>query len=402
MPTDSSDSAALKALTKPDDQKLLAKARATIKPPEVDHAFQVLHRFYAARATSAFPIDGLEVLAKYRMAGTVEFVFSKHAAELRSLTIDELLRVAASAKCISAWIGKSEDSGGREAALLARFNDDPLKALSSALSMWFFETVPPKLLRRGLDVFLREPETRPYTPIDVLLLCALTRDQDGDFLGALVSACGPNPDTRGRVVNQIKYNDELVELFVAGAPKAVRAFDADSIVTFIQPIFEELQAAKVPDRKRWWCSKLLSLAAGFALLPPCEVSIAVLKELDRLSLLAEEKLPAGDVDLDQCGIRYHGVRRISVHLAVTHEAAKLIALTLAKIRNGDDPKLSLEATALNLGMQRIASPGTVLEYNPKFHEDVIGGVSPGALTAVQEGGWQYEGKLIQRAQVKPI
>ena len=402
MPQDTSDSAALKALSKPDDQKLLSKARTAIKTEEVSKAFQALHGFYASKRADTPPVDCLETLVKFRMTGVAEFVFLKSALELRSLTINELLRVGASAKCISAWIGKGEDSAARETALVARFKESPLESLSSALAMWFFEYAPPKQFPEGLDIFLLSSNTRPYISKDKLLLCAMTRDRDGDFLGALVCPCGRNQETRDRVTNEIKYNDDLVELFVARLPKTIQAVDSDSITVFINSVFAEMLVAKMPDRKRWWSAKLLSLAAGFALLPPCEVSIAVLRELDRLSLLAEEPLSTGDVDVDRCGIRYHGVRRTSVQPDLSHKAADRIALTLAKINNGDDPQLSLEATALNLGMRHIAAPEMIVEYNPELHEDVAGGLPPGASVIVLSGGWRYGQQTIERAKVKPI
>lgn len=402
MPQDTSDSAALKALSKPEDQKFLAKARATINTDEVGKAFQVLHSFYAAKSTAALPIDGLETLVKYRMTGAAEFVFLKSASELRGLNIDELLRVAASAKCVSAWIGKGEDSIAREAALIARFKGAPLEALSTALAVWFFECAPPKQMRGGLDVFLLDSEKRLFTAKDALLKFALSRDRDGSFLGSLIAACGRSPEARDRVILEIKNHDELVELFVTGVPNSIQTAPSEAIAVFVGVVFNELLAAKSPARKRWWSAQLLSLAAGLLLLPACEVSVAVLDELDRLSLLAEDRPSSGEVDRDVCVIRYHGVSRTPVQPTLTLEAAQLIALTLAKIRNGDDPNLSLEATALNLGMERIATLGATVEYNPKFHEDMAGGLSPDTQAIVLDGGWQYKGKLIQRAQVKPI
>ncbi len=402
MVQDPSDKAALKALSKPDDQKLFEKARTTIKTVDLAKAFFALHSFYAAKRTDAPPIDYLETLVKYRMTGAAEFVFLKHVLELRSLSVDELLRVAASAKCISAWIGKGEDSAAKEEALFARFKELPSKAALSALAIWFFECASPNQLVGGLDIFLLEADARPFSSKDTLLLVALTRDSNGHFLGALVSACARNPDARDRVTTEIKYKDELIELFIAGVPKIIQTVDSDSIAFFIQAVFAELLTAKVPARKRWWSAKLLSLAAGVVSHPPCEVSIAILKELDRLGISAEEQLLSGEVDFDRCVIRYHGTPRVSVQPALSHKAADRIALTLAKIDNGDDPRLSLEATALNLGMKHIAAPETIVEYNPEFHEDVAGGLPPGARVIVLSGGWQYGQQTIERAKVKPI
>ena len=402
MPQNTSDSAAFKALSKPFDQKLLSKARTAIKTEEVSKAFQALHVFYASKRTDTPPVDCLETLVKFRMTGVAEYVFLKSASELRSLSINELLRVGASAKCISAWIGKGEDSAAREAALLARFKESPSESLSSALAMWFFEYAPPKLFSGGLDAFLLCSDPRPFTPTDTLLHAAMSRDRDGNFLSALISACARNPGARDRITNEIKYNDALIELFIAGVPKTVQTVDADSITFFINSVFAEMLVAKRPDRKRWWSAKMLSLTAGIVSHSPCEVSNVVLNELDRLSLLVEEQLLSGGVDSDTCVIRYHGVSRNSVRPRLSQEAAELIALTLVKIQNGDDPRLSLEATAFNLGMKRIAEPGSIVEFIPKCHEDMVGGTSPGINAIVVAGGWKYEGNLIERAKVKPI
>jgi len=61
----------------------------------------------------------------------------------------------------------------------------------------------------------------------------------------------------------------------------------------------------------------------------------------------------------------------------------------------------LESLGRNLGLRPITEPGTVVKFEPRWHQDPNGGLLPDASVRVRSGGWQYQGRPIIRAIVDP-
>ena len=59
----------------------------------------------------------------------------------------------------------------------------------------------------------------------------------------------------------------------------------------------------------------------------------------------------------------------------------------------------LNMLAYNLGMRGINETGSIQEYAPRLHEDILGGTLPGELVMIETTGWKYEEKPIIRAKV---
>jgi len=57
-------------------------------------------------------------------------------------------------------------------------------------------------------------------------------------------------------------------------------------------------------------------------------------------------------------------------------------------------------TARNLGLLPIGKKGEAVSFNPLQHEDVDGGLVPGAAAVIEEGGWAVRQEALIRAKVK--
>lgn len=86
---------------------------------------------------------------------------------------------------------------------------------------------------------------------------------------------------------------------------------------------------------------------------------------------------------------------------LSSEGALRWAFAYEECQQSGTPLGPLESLGRNLGLRPIAEPGTVVKFEPRWHQDPNGGLLPDAPGRVRSGGWQYQGRPIIRAVVDP-
>ena len=84
---------------------------------------------------------------------------------------------------------------------------------------------------------------------------------------------------------------------------------------------------------------------------------------------------------------------------ITNEIADALSLAYVHLDEAVDPRTILDILCFNCGLEEFGKPGDPVIYNPLIHEDMHGGLCPGAELVIVHCGWKYEGKTLIRAQV---
>ena len=397
----STDKAVYKAFAKPEDKGAFGNAMLMLLSSETKEAFSRLHSVCGVSKSQEIPLRLLEHLINAKLRISVEYLLIKYREFTQAFGIDDILRVATSAKCLNAWIG-SGDAGKEKTRRLERlFRDSPPGANRPILAAWFFETSVPSKLGEGVGVFLEEDFPGDFIPQQDLLKVALSRDKDGAFMGALVSAIAGKQAAWERFSPRLMGNAELLSEFLQAFPKSAEKIRVDPIIKFTRLLFQGAAGATGP-AQRLWCARLLALAAAAMEQPPHPSINALLTELDGISvLLAQNDLP-GTCNDNRTTLRFGGCQRENTGAGVTSDGAQLIALTLDQFERGENPVLALQATAFNLGMRGLAKVDSVLPFDPRLHEDISGGALSGDKISIISCGWTLEERLISRAKVKLV
>lgn len=395
------DKIALKALTKPTEKALKDKAIGALRNEEHLEAFNLAFRLYLHQTPKTVPVAELSGLIRARLFQSAEFLFLKHGKDIETLSIDECLVAAATTKCLNQWVGKGTCEKERIASLLERFQSSPSEAMCNVLAKWFFEYAPADLVPKAVSTFGFERSDKYYTSTAELFKKAIERDKQGKFLTSFLTFASSTPRIQEDFLKEAKSDHTLLDLIIPLFPHALNPNTVETIASLLPMLFADLTSNEGDGRKRRSSAQLLQLASLLMAQPWTVESDRVLTELDRISRKPLDSLPNGTITRDVTTINYLGVVRPEAETHVTPFGAQLIASAIDGLRRDNSPTMTIEVAAFNLGMREIGEVGQSVSFNPTLHCDVVGGAIEGDKVIVQTSGWQLEGQIIERANVKP-
>ncbi|MFZ2282183.1 MAG: hypothetical protein WAW39_30585 [Prosthecobacter sp.] len=406
MTTNPCDKAILKAFKNLKDKAAFAAALSKSRTEPAKNAFRSLHDMLCKEALTDVPIENMEALIKGNLPETAEFVFGKMEAKIAALSLDSVLKIAATPRCLQLWIGAGGKNGGTEGVdksnvVIERFKKSPQEAMQSVLAHWFVACAPAAQLPESATLFIVNPETRIFTSIEELLEHALRRDKDGKFTRCLLTECNKNVGSLERNLTIIRNDTALFDEFVRAVVLALGGLPLDVIRATLKDLFGEVKLGW-RTHGREFCRRLVSTSAAMLSVPHDEHIHAALTELDRLSAELQSMMPEGVEDHDACGIRYLGKLRHNSASRITAEGAKLVSIAINKIQTASDPLMVTEAMAFNLGMRTVEKMGATIAFDPNRHEDSLGGALRDDSVIVVQTGWRLGEQVIERARVQRV
>lgn len=405
MTTNPSDKATLKAFKNVKDRAAFAAALSKLRTEPAQNAFRFLHDLLGNESNATVPVEHMEALLKGNLLEASEFVFGKMEPKIAALDLDCVLRIAPTPRCLQLWIGAGGKKGGAEGddksvVAIERFNQSSATAMQSVLAYWFIAYAPAALLADSVALFITKSETRSFTSVGELLGHALRRDKDGKFTKRLLMECSKSGEVFERNIAVIRDDTARFDEFVHTLVRALGGLPLDVIRATLKVLFGDVKLSW-RTHGREFCRRLVSTASAMLSVPQNDRTHVALTELDRLSEELQSTVPAGIVDQDSCGIRYHVRQRVSQGAKISDDGADLVALAVDKVHRGDNPLLVMEATAFNLGLRPFGDEGAVVMYDPIIHHDIRGGLMPGASIKVVRKGWKLGERIVERAKVEP-
>jgi hypothetical protein len=85
---------------------------------------------------------------------------------------------------------------------------------------------------------------------------------------------------------------------------------------------------------------------------------------------------------------------------VTPQGARQLAQGLRALSSNPDCRAVFVAVAENLGLSPIGDPGVEVVFDPRLHQDLTGGILPGARVTVADAGWSFGDDVVLRATVR--
>lgn len=401
MPTPHpSDKLALSALARTEDTRLFDRAAASIKTSDLGAAFRQASRLCNQGGEGDVAVVQ-RIFVKAHMIKTSEYFFGKHIAQFLNLPVEEVFDCAATPRALNKWVGKGPDAAHRKEDLARFALEDHARSAKSTLALWFIESCPLDQLPNAVPCILQALSPRPYSTPQELLSAALKRDASGNFLAQLIHSVAETEGSFERLTDLYSVEDGLFEVTMEPLVSAAANLPGDIMTTFATAILSAFGARVIGRADRKWSATLLGFAAVAMSRPDSEGIRSLLTAINAASLSRSIGAEGGDGNQDICGIRYLPAADPD-SFKITERGARLLTLVIEHIRQGQNPLLSFEAAALNLGMTHVASPGQFVVFDPQRHEDTVGGLIRGTEAAALSSGWELRGCIIERAKVKPV
>ena len=362
-------------------------------------------RVHAAQRMRRDAEESLACVLDLRDRGFVEtasILFFEWREVLASLSFERVLKVAPDTACVEAWLKASKASVAEiEEQLLA----DPGATYATAGADWLMLRAKPNRRLPLLELFLSRRPRLPYLrPWDDAVIAALKKDKRSVLLGEALRHSWPSEDCLATLAKAVRANRALLRTTVDSLPELLAQKDMPATAArFVGEIFREVVITDGAERE-FMTTALARLGTGILLGErkgaQSEAAFAVIQSTARQlrNLTRDEVLQARTWLLENLGRQEEST---SGHLRVSTEGARHVALAIEKATKGFAAKDVLMVLARNVGFSLVGTPGELVAYDPLRHEDLQGGLVPGASVCVEEPGWAIQRETLIRAKVKP-
>ena len=384
------------------------KVSAGMNDPAQRAAFVRLAEYFATRTRMkeigqplAPPLADILALGQLGFVQSAEFAWAHAGDAVLDFPLAELLSAAPSARMIEAVVRRHRDLPAQALALVL---EHPDVAETSAAFDWVAQRTKPKELAKLAPQLLSGHPRRRHLPgREEVLRVALLRDKTGDLLRACLAIAKGHGPTFDRLRITIVTTPKLLVQFISGLPKTVCGPDAEIAMQLLESWLPSFPKTAPPAREE--LSGVLAALASVLLRQPKrkESQSRLLDALARSTfpwlLAMEEANNTSDFWLVTRADDLAQARKPSGN--ISHYGAGLLANSLEKAKAGLAGEALIEALALNLGMEQIAAGGEEVSFDPKLHEDVVGGLLAGDHATVSESGWRLGDQLVRRAKITP-
>lgn len=322
---------------------------------------------------------------------------------LNGLRLERVLPIAPTALCLDKWI-KATKSSAQEVELYLLVQ--PNQTYTTVGADWLLGRPKPGAALPLFDFFLaRQPRPEYLLPWNEALMVALKKDKRGDLLVSVLRQPWPNQDRIVSLIEIIRSNRALFKIIVDLLPIILVRKESDaSIVKFVSLLFDTSIVTECSERK-FVTTALARLGTGILLADRrTSNSDAVLTVISKTTrqLRNLTKGEAAQSDTWVLENLNSEEQPVGGTLCINLQGARYIALAFEKADQGFTAKDILAVTARYLGLIPIGKKGESVFYDPLQHEDVDGGLLPGASVIILESGWVFNGEAVMRAKIKKL
>jgi hypothetical protein len=347
------------------------------------------------------PTEEIRTIGRFGMVRSAEFVAAELADLLAAGPLTDILRTAPSARFIE-LIAKRHK--GVAIKILDLISADAAIADRSASLDWLVKHGKPADLVKVATLLISKRERRPHlSPYEKLLALALRRDKGATLLQAALSASKDDAGAVGRIGAAVTGNPKVMAQVLKSFPKLIASEHSEFAFYLLKDWLIRYPSLS-PRARESLSVAVTGLALAVLKKPKRNESQQKLLDILSRSLSGSLSKMKDSDDLDRFWIFGRAsdlAQSLSDSCHVSPFGARLVATAMEKVASGNAADSVLEALALNLGMNPVASAGATATFDPEMHEDVEGGLLAGDPVVVQAAGWAINGQPIRRAKVTP-
>lgn len=317
------------------------------------------------------------------------------------LSVDEVLDIAPNTVCFDRWLDGSKASAQEIRQHLAKHPD---KAYATIGADWLLEDPKPEFSFSIVEKFLSRHRRPEYLlSWNEGLAAAMKKDKRGELLATILRQPSITQDQVHALSEAIRPNRVLFKAVVELLPTILGCKDSTATaVHFVQCLFDDVVISEEGERE-FFTAALGRLGAGIVLAdrrsPHLDEVLVLVRKITRQL----RNLTKGETAQAQTWVFENlseeekpGDGKLCVNL----QGARYIALAFEKADQGFAAKDVLTMTARNLGLSPIGKKGETVSYDPLRHEDIEGGLLPGATVLIEQEGWAIVAETVARAKVR--
>ncbi len=318
-------------------------------------------------------------------------------------SLEQILTDTPDVKSFSRWIKASKTLPKEiEKQLLAQ----PNQVYPTIGMDWLLAHSKPENLLPFLELlFARRPRPEFLFPWNEALQAGLEKDKRGKLLALLLRHSWQSDNWTIALCDVIRANRNLFRQTIDLLPailcrKEKVIFAAD----FSSALFDSVISVE-GDEREFFTTELARLGTGILRTDrrtkiSDDVLAVVQKKTRQLcNLTKNQDLKSRTWILENLN---EEVKPADGKIYITLQGARYIALAFEKADQGFSVKDILTVTARYLGLSPIGKKGDTVFYDPLQHEDVDGGLLPGASVSILESGWSFNGEAVMRAKIKKL
>ena len=331
-----------------------------------------------------------------------DILFTLHVRAFPAESLEDVLNTTSSAEALSTWVDSSETD---PKALSAHLQASPDSTFQRAGMDWLLKHERPSQLGPFVALLLGNNPRPQHIPQPAdLLMELLAKDAQGTWLDAVLALVA-NRTPAEVVATLILHSSPALDSVLKNLPSRLEKPNVSTAARAVaEAVFEHLPESKGPERQSG-CAQMARLVSDILLLPALgDQSKELLARLTSISRKLRatastddlrratwvmEHLDEGDVpDTNGVGVNHYGARQL--------------IQALRQLQRGVPQDTVFEALAKNVGLTPIGEPYAHSIYDPKIHEDSVGGLLPGKQVVCIARGWRFNDDIVMRAKVNPI
>lgn len=371
----------------------------------LNRAFEAVRR-YPFEASRLSSLDYVHMVRQLLDGGCIESASALCTAcigSLASLDLDIVSRAIPSPACFDSWLTAARGDKARTIKTIAASRDS---YYSTSLCDWLVRKSTVKGLLPLAQLTLEGRPRPSYLPSsEELLRSILTRDRSCVLAQAVVAAALIDRDRLRRLVVVSSRVPYASEAYARAFGTALVKEDAVALVPNLAAALGSLLTER-GEAFASYAQFTAHIATTFCLSPggnssARDTTTAVLLRLGSGVFLSGQDTRLRDSDV------WFACTTGAIHQQVLPGSAKIspqgalqVALAVRASQSGASEVDSLSAAAVNLGLGELEEVGSVVTFDPNSHEDLEGGMLPGAAVRVVRCGWVFEGRVLLRAQVQ--
>jgi hypothetical protein len=371
----------------------------------VSEAVNELSRFLLSRdrqielrQSPGFPTERALELAQSGLTATFEFAVYDSPEAFAELPVDALLRQISSTALLTKIAGRRK---GLLIEALTEIRREPSAAFQLPGLPWVIAKAKLPDLLPLLPFLFGERHEAATSQLATMRAQFIRRDKTGRSITEILGRISAGELSDEALVDTLQRSPEAAAVFVQLLPKLISRHSSDQAAKVFQKWLPSLP--EIPKKRRTLVSGALAALCGSILLKerrqPVEDWI--------LSLVADAiRRLALEIGADVGG--YWGVlpldasRSDNTGVYVSPEGARLLVESIEKLEDSRYEATNvIEALASNLGLSKTDEPSTVVMYDPKIHQDIVGGLLKQQTAVVVRSGWRYNETVLLKAKVKP-
>ena len=405
---------ARKSVTANDQEKAhaaLEKAIEKHKDNDVRNLLREAFRWLSTYSDESRRLPGSEYLQSVRKltaAGfthSAEVLFVTFVSSFQGLDVQEVAAAAPTVKSVESLISAS---GGAEVRKtledFARGN--AAKTYEAVLCDWLLSKSGPEKCEAFLErLLLRQPRPAFLPAWDQLLASLLASDNKGKSLELILRLSAGSSELLENLAVLLHSKPELLATVTDSLPALFRRLDQPGLVEkVIRGLFKDVHLTD-DLKRRQSCAALARLGAGLLLeYPRVQDASEALKTVQELALALKASAVSDELKRSTWVFEHLGEKSETTTSGthITRLGASHVAVAFSKASEGYAAKDILLMLAHNLGMTQVGEFEDLVSYDSLRHEDVAGGLLPGAPVKVTEPGWMLNEDVVVRAKVEKV